>query len=192
MGNPNLKPENAWQYEANIQYTHKTLKVQSGYFYRDITNFIDWVRDSSSVPYSPLNIGRNLIQGINARVSQNFVINKNHRLGYFVNYNYLLPNYQSSGTAQSKYVLETLRNQLIVGMNYGYKGFTFQVNGRFIERLKNTPYVLLDARVNYEIKGFTAYVDVTNIVNAVYKEAGAVPMPPRWLSVGLKYNWTQQ
>lgn len=192
VGNPNLKPENAWQYEGSIQYTRKTLKVQAGYFYRDITNFIDWVRDSSSVPYSPLNIGRNLIQGINARVSQNFVINKNHRLGYFVNYNYLLPNYQSSGTAQSKYVLETLRNQLIVGMNYGYKGFTLQVNGRFIERLKNTPYVLLDARVNYEIKGFTAYVDVTNIVNAVYKEAGAVPMPPRWLSVGLKYNWTQQ
>lgn len=192
VGNPNVKPENAWQYEANIQYTHKTLKVQAGYFYRDITNFIDWVRDSSNVPYSPLNIGRNLIQGVNARVSQDFTFNKDHRFGYFVNYNYLLPNYQSSGTGQSKYILETLRNQLIVGVNYSYKSLTFQVNSRFIERIANKAYILLDARVNYEVKGFTTYVDVTNILNAIYKEAGAVPMPPRWFSVGLKYNWTQK
>ncbi len=192
VGNPNVKPENAWQYEANIQYTRKTFKVQAGYFYRDITNFIDWVRDSSNVPYTPLNIGRNLIQGMNIRVNQNFTFNKNHRFGYFVNYNYLLPNYQSTSTGQSKYILETLRNQLIVGINYSYKSLTFQVNNRFIERIANKSYILLDARVNYEIKGFTTYVDVTNILNAVYKEAGAVPMPPRWFSVGLKYIWKQK
>lgn len=190
VGNPNLKPENAWQYEGNIQYTYKTLRVQAGYFYRDINQFIDWVRDSATVPYMPFNLGRNLVHGINARISQQLNFEGGHRFGYFASYNYLKPSYKSTGFAQSKYVLEALQNQVIVGVNYGYKGFGIQLNGRFIERIKNKPYALLDIRASYNIKGFTVYADVSNLLNAAYKEAGAVLMPPRWFSAGLKFTWT--
>lgn len=189
VGNPDLMPENAWQYEANIQYTHKSLCVQAGYFYRNISSFIDWVRDSSNVPYSPINVGRNLVHGINLRISQHFLLNEEHRLGYFASYNYLHPSYQTDDTKQSKYVLEALHHQLIAGINYGYKGLKLQVNARAIERFLNRPYILLDARVAYEIKGFDIYADVANILNAQYVEAGAVPMPPRWFTIGLKYRW---
>lgn len=165
------------------------MRVQAGYFYRDINQFIDWVRDSATAPYMPFNLGRNLVHGINAHISQQLVFGGDHRFGYFASYTFLKPSYQSTGFAQSKYVLEALQNQVIVGVNYGYKGFGIQVNGRFIERIKNKPYTLLDVRASYSIKGFTAYVDISNLLNAVYKEVGAVPMPPRWFSAGLKYTW---
>lgn len=192
VGNPNLKPENAWQYEGNIQYAHKTLRVQAGYFYRDISSFIDWVRDTTNVPYSPINVGRNQVHGLNARISQQLTFKENHRFGYSVSYTFLSPSFKSAPGVQSKYVLEALRNQLIVGINYGYKGFSFQINTRFIERIKNSPYALLDMRVNYEVKGFTVYADCTNMFDAKYREAGAVPMPPRWVSLGVKYMWKQK
>jgi iron complex outermembrane receptor protein len=192
VGNPNLKPENAWQYEGNIQYTWKTLRVSAGYFYRDISSFIDWVRDSINVPYSPLNVGRNKIQGVNARISQQMSFKKDQQFGYFVSFNYLQPAYISSAGIQSKYVIEALRNQFIVGVNYGIKGFSIQVNNRFIERIKNKGYNLLDLRVAYFIKGFTVYADVSNLLNQTYKEAGAVPMPTRWYSLGFRYAFTKK
>ncbi len=189
VGNPDLRPENAWQYEANIQYAWNSLKVQAGYFFRDVSQFIDWVREKPGVPYSPFNIGRNQIHGINARISQQIKIKEHHSFGYFVSYNYLHPKIRSVENVQSKYVLESLRNQLIIGVNYGYKGFSFQLNNRLIERELNKAYILLDLRLNYKIKQFTIYTDISNLLNSTYKEAGAVPMPNRWFSVGLKFNW---
>lgn len=192
VGNPDLKPENAWQYEANIQYSYKKLKVQVGYFYRDVSNFIDWVRDTVNVPYSPVNFGRNQIHGINARISQQFLIKEKHTLGYFVSYNFLHPEYRSTNNVQSKYILESLKNQFIVGLNYGYKFFDFQINSRVIQRELHKPYVLLDMKANFKIKSFAIYGEVTNTLNTTYIEAGAVPMPSRWFSLGLRYNWSKK
>ncbi|HLW40389.1 MAG TPA: TonB-dependent receptor [Brumimicrobium sp.] len=43
VGNPNILPEDAWAYEANVQYSAKGLTAKAGYFYRSISNYIDWV-----------------------------------------------------------------------------------------------------------------------------------------------------
>lgn len=187
LGNPNLKPENAWQYEANIQYSKKTLRIKAGYFYRDVNQFIDWVRDSIQMPYSPYNIGRNQIQGINASISQYFTLKNKHRLGYNLSYNFLHPTVDSK-TYLSKYVLESLRHQLIAGVNYSISGIMLGINTRWIQRELNDPYFLLDARISYQIKSFQIYSDCTNLLNTQYKEAGAVPMPPRWFSLGVRYQ----
>ncbi|WP_107038470.1 TonB-dependent receptor plug domain-containing protein [Brumimicrobium mesophilum] len=189
VGNPNIQPEDAWAYEANFQYTRKTLKIKGGYFYRSISNYIDWVRDMPSLPYSPINIGENLVHGIHADISQQFEIKQKHKIGYKVNYTFLNPSYNSEEEIQSKYVLESLRNQLIVGVNYAYANFSIQINNRFIERELNDPYHLLSVRANYDINNFSIYTDVSNIFNSEYIEAGAVPMPPRWFTLGVRYVW---
>ncbi|MGV3547166.1 MAG: TonB-dependent receptor plug domain-containing protein, partial [Pedobacter sp.] len=70
IGNPNLVSENAWQYEFSLQYKVQSLYAQGGYFYRNISDFIDWVRNSTMVPYQPQNFGNNKIQGINLTIGQ--------------------------------------------------------------------------------------------------------------------------
>lgn len=191
VGNPNLKPENAWAYEANVSYNSKTIKAEVGYFYRDITDFIDWVRDSITEPYSTMNYGSMKMHGIHARIQQDFSFEGGHSLGYFVKYNYLLPNV-SVGEKQSKYVLESLKHQFIAGVHYSVKGLTVQVTNRLIERELNKPYDLLDLKINYHIKGFDVYANVSNLLDSKYKESGAVPMPTRWFMIGLKYAWNQK
>ena len=74
-------------------------------------------------------------------------------------------------------------------MNYGYKDFSIQVSNRFIERELNDAYNLLSVRVNYDIKDFSIYADASNILNEKYIEAGAVPMPPSWFTLGVRYMW---
>src|SRR5690606_6295435 len=144
IGNPNLKPENAWSYEGNIQYAKNGFKIKAGYFYRAIDDYIDWVRTSPTLPYSPINIGENLVQGINMSIHQKFKIKNTHALGYAVSYNYLNPSYQKIENVQSKYILESLKHQFIAGITYSYKDFSIQVSNRFIERELNKPYNLLD------------------------------------------------
>jgi len=192
VGNPNIQPEDAWAYEANFQYSRKSLKTKGGYFYRSISNYIDWVRAMPSLPYSPINIGENLVHGIHADITQQFEIKSKHKIGYKVSYTYLKPSYNEDQEIQSKYVLESLRHQLIVGLNYAYKDFSIQLNNRFIERELNDPYHLLSVRANYDIKDFSIYTDVSNILDAEYVEAGAVPMPPRWFTLGVRYVWKKK
>lgn len=189
VGNPDIQPENAWEYEADIRYTSKKITAESGYFYRAISDFIDWVRADETQPYTPQNFGNNRIHGIYLRLHQDFSLGEGQHLGCQLSYNYLQPRYLSNEYEQSKYVLESLKHQLIAGLNYGYKAFSIQLENRFIERELNKAYDVLDARLNYKIRHFLIYVDISNILDAQYKEIAAIPMPPRWFSLGMKFQW---
>lgn len=188
VGNPNLQPENSWQYEAHVQYRYKNFKIKAGYFYRDVNQFIDWIRDSITVPYSPANMGRNQIQGINIHTSQFFHLKHEQKISYSLSYNYLQPTLQSKNYF-SKYILESLKHQFIFGLNYQTKGFTASIQTRIIERELLKAYCLLDFRMTYQWKSYLVYADISNILNTEYKEIGAVPMPPRWFSAGFKYRF---
>ncbi|WP_187477998.1 TonB-dependent receptor plug domain-containing protein [Amniculibacterium sp. G2-70] len=191
VGNPDLQPENAWQYEANIRYVKNNFNFQAGYFQRDITDFIDWVRPNTSVPYSPINFGKNRVQGMYARIQQQFHLGESQSIGYKLSYNYLNPELISNGSVISKYTLESLKHQLIAGLQYKYKNFSAQVENRWLKRELNDAYTITDLRLNYQWKSFTVYSDVTNIFDTKYRESGAVPMPTRWFSLGFKYVWTK-
>lgn len=188
VGNPNIQPEDAWQYEVGVDYSSKNVIAKVGYFYRDISQFIDWIRDSQDEPYSPYNLESNRTHGIYGRIGQQFVLGNRHNIGYRMSYNYLNPKL-TGNDKQSKYVLESLKHQFIVGINYAYRDFSIHLENRYIKRELNTGYDVLDLRVNYQLNSFLVYADVSNILNSQYREAGAVPMPPRWFNLGLKYRW---
>jgi iron complex outermembrane receptor protein len=184
-----LHPENAWQYEANLKYTKGNFNFQTGYFQREITDFIDWVRPNASVPYSPVNFGKNNVQGLYARIGQQITISQNQKMGYKLSYNYLNPTAMESANNFSKYVLESLKHQFIAGINYNYKNFSTQLENRWLKRELNDAYFITDIRLAYQWNSLRIYTDITNLFNTQYKESGAVPMPSRWFSLGFKYIW---
>lgn len=189
IGNKFLKSENAWNYEGNIHYNSRNLNIQTGYFFRNINDFIDWVREDPAQPYSPINFGNNKMQGIQGRIRQNFDLGNQQALGYHVSYNYLHPTVKTVTGIQSKYTLESLRHQFIAGLNYNASNFSFQIENRLLKREFGEAYHIGDLRVNYQLKRILLYTQVSNLFNAEYNEAGAVPMPTRWFSIGIKYGW---
>lgn len=191
IGNSSLQSENAWSYEGNLKYHRNTFQFQTGYFYRHISDFIDWVRTDPSIPYSPVNFGSNKMHGFHSRIHQHFNLGNNQRLGYRISYNYLSPSIESEAESQSKYVLESLRHQLITGVDFQWNQWNFRVENRWIQRELAAGYNLADIRVNYQLSSVRLFTQVTNFFNAQYSEAGAVPMPGRWFGLGIQYGLKQ-
>lgn len=189
VGNESLQPENAWSYEANVEYQNQNLTLQVGAFSRNITDFIDWVREDASLPYSPINFGKNTVKGVYGRVRQNIHLGNQKSIGYKFSYNYLDPTMETSAAVQSKYVLESLKHQLIAGVHYQVNRLSFHLENRWLQRELADAYNIVDIRVNYQWKNFLFFTEGTNLLNVDYKEAGAVPMPGRWLTLGMKYEW---
>ena len=189
LGNELLQPENAWNYEGAVQYSKNNLNLKVGYFSRRITDFIDWVREDPSLPYSPINFGENNTQGVYARIKQVFNLTANQSIGYHASYNYLDPSLKAKGGIQSKYVLESLKHQAIAGIEYRINDFSFQIENRWLKRELAEAYYIADIRVTYKWQDFLLYTDASNLFNTQYSEAGAVPMPTRWFNLGIKYQW---
>ncbi len=192
VGNALLQPENAWNYEGNIQYHKENLQFKTGYFYRTISDFIDWVRVDATEPYMPMNFGENTMQGVYGRLQQNFDLDDQHAIGYDVSYNFMKPSFETSTDIQSKYILESLKHQFIAGIHYRMNDFSFSIKNRWLQRELGNAYDVADVRVNYTYDNFLLYTEVTNLFNATYSEAGAVPMPTRWFGLGVKYHWNQR
>lgn len=192
VGNPNLKSENAWQYELGLRYEKKAVYVQGNVFYRNITDFIDWIRQDENEPYQPFNFGENKMLGAGIQMGQQFGFAGGNSFKYDLSYNYLKPKEMSyAADISSKYIVESLRHQLLLKGIYTVKGFDFTAGGRWIKRELNKPYFVADARVGYTVGGWGFYVEGTNLLDATYKEVAAVYLPKRWYVVGARYQWSK-
>ncbi|HUH28042.1 TonB-dependent receptor plug domain-containing protein [Gelidibacter sp.] len=192
VGNASLQPENSWNYEGNIAYRRGDLQFKTGYFYRNITDFIDWMRADYSEPYAPVNLSENKMHGIYGRLQQDFDFGDEQSIGYQVSYNYMHPSFKTSTDTQSKYTLESLKHQFIAGVHYRITNFSVQIKNRWLQRELANAYNIADIRLNYQAQNFMLYTEVTNLFNASYQEAGAVPMPTRWFGLGVRYQWEQR
>lgn len=191
VGNELLQPESAWNYEGNVQFNRGNVQFKTGYFYRNIKEFIDWVRENPSKPYAPENLGQTKMQGVYARLQQDFKVAHKQSFGYDVSYNYLKPSLESTTEKQSKYTLESLKHQLVAGIHYSINDFSVQLKNRLLKRELGDSYNVADIHLNYKVQNILLYTEVTNLFNAKYLEAGAVPMPTRWFSLGVKLQWYQ-
>jgi len=190
IGNPDLKSEKAWQYEATIRYQKNTGYAQVGYFKRDISNFIDWVREDATQPYQPINSNKNTINGFNAQLKNTFYINAPSKISAGISYNYLKPNHIGyAENKTSKYVIENLKHQLISHVAYTYKNWYAQVVSKYLQRELKKGYNVTDVRLGYTYKKYGIYADATNVFNTKYTEIAATPMPGYWMVVGFKYQF---
>ena len=188
VGNPQLGSEAAWQTEGAIKFQNKHFVAHAGYFYRNIRDFIDWIRTEASNPYQPFNMGNNKVHGINSNFLYSFQVND---LQYRVNlgYNYLDASLQQQDGVLSKYTLENLKHQAKLILMANNKDWNASVANRFNQRISKKSYFLTDIRVGYSFSSFNVYADAQNVFDVTYIETAAIPMPGRWYSLGLKYEW---
>ncbi len=192
IGNPALKSESAWQNEASIQYQNNNLSLQAGYFYRDISRFIDWLRESTDVPYQAQNLGNNKTHGVFTNLSYKRRLAEQQQLHFNLAYTYLNPSiindYKNSII---KYGIESLNHQVQGSVSYILHNWTFTSANRWLERSSTNHYFIADFRLAYHQNKYCVFADIQNIFDASYMEAGAVPMPSRWVNLGLRYQWTK-
>lgn len=191
IGNPLLQSESSWHAEGGIKYIDDRTMIHAGYFYRNMHDFIDWVRVSTNDPWEPHNFQRNRMHGLT--FSGNYRILPEERKTTWLaglSYTWLSPQFENSHDAGflSKYVIESLRHQVVANLHLSTGRFSATTAARFNQRISYKNYVVGDIRIGYRFRPLNIYLDVQNVFDVTYIEASAVPMPGRWFSLGVKYR----
>ena len=204
-GNPELKPEEAINVNASLNFKWNLLKSHISFFSTFGNNSIDWVRLSDTLKWKPMNVTRVVTTGFYLSASldfsnKNIFINKISVQYIFINKN------SSAGEYQSHYVMDYLRDNVVVTAGFTiYKGvgtdwfYSFKHrNGNYLkwdeetgkeEQVPYGHYNIVDARIYWKHKRFMIFTDVKNILNVTYYDYGNVPQPGRWFYLGVKYKF---
>lgn len=192
IGNDQLQPEKSRYAEGGIKYNSTHFVLNASLFKRRITNFIDWVKDKTTDPWQPKNfselntMGYTLSADYNTGTLENSAFNS-LRVG--LAYTYLDPKVKTTLPEAniSRYAVESLKNQLTATVNADFlKVMALTVTARYCERISYKDYTVMDARLSYKLKRSSIYADASNIFDVNFIQAGAVPMPGVWATLGYK------
>jgi len=131
----------------------------------------------------------NKVQGFNANIRIDLNAPEAYTKYYAtVCYSYLNPKIENDHNNASKYAIESLRNQVNLNLTVSHKNWSLTTANRFNERLSYKSYYISDIRLANQINKLNIYADAQNLFNVKYIEAGAVPMPGTWYTLGAKYT----
>ena len=204
IGNPDLEPEEAIAYEAGLKFINKEMAAEVAVFSRDGNNIIDWVRKADSLKWESKNITELTTTGIELSLLLNSTFFNKRKVPIKqlrVSYSYININKQS-GDFTSKYALDYLKHKfnfnlshpLAKHVNINWQA-TYQDRAgsyfNYASKLETdyAPFVLFDAKINWEIKNWDVYLEVANIFDVDYFDIGNVIMPGRWFRVGISTNF---
>jgi vitamin B12 transporter len=192
IGNPALISEKSKYAEGGLKYQDARFTLNASYFQREISNFIDWVKALQTDPWQPRNFSDVTTKGIT--ISGDYLTNfgpaatiNSLRIG--ASYTNLNPSFKTTITDAtfSRYALESLRNQFSVSANAeAFNLLSLTLTSRYNERINYKSYQVLDARLNVKLNRYQVYLDAANLLDVEYIEAGAVPMPGTWFTLGFR------
>ncbi|WP_109698733.1 TonB-dependent receptor plug domain-containing protein [Chitinophaga deserti] len=188
IGNPDLSPEDALQGELGFKFLHRNLTVNASYFYRNISSFIDWTRMVTTEPWQSNNVGDLRTKGFNVRSDYRVAVSEKAKFNIHLAYTYLDSESEGAKALYSKYLISSLKHQVTNTVEFSYSGFSVLVATRYNDRISGKSYFINDFRISQRIQHFTVMVDAQNIFNSKYNEIGAIPLPARWFSLGVKYT----
>jgi len=192
IGNDQLQPEKSKYAEGGIKFNDEKLALNASYFIRRIDNFIDWVKAQQTDPWQPQNFSQVNTKGFTLSADYTLKTMETDVLSRFrlgASYTNLDPSFKTTlATANfSRYALESLRNQLSGTLNAEfYNLFAVTLTARYNQRINYKDYTVMDTRITFKQKHYSIYADGANLFNVQYIEAGAVPMPGSWFTLGIK------
>ncbi|WP_194777162.1 TonB-dependent receptor plug domain-containing protein [Pararhodonellum marinum] len=192
IGNDELVPEQARNYEAGVKINHQQFRIELVYFNRYTQNLIEWTRPNEETPWQPQNFNEVLFQGLEFAINYRLPTT-NQKIQFSelnFSYNYIDTNLIEQEGLQTNYALNALRHQLIGGIQMAVaKKLEWNTKLRYVERETLDPYFLLDMRVDYNrLAKLGFFAEASNITNTDYIEAGYVQMPGRWFRAGINFK----
>lgn len=188
VGNPNLKDEKSFQTELGLKFNRRNWRFETYYFYRNIDDFIDWIKDIEEDPWQASNSGNLRTQGLNAKLEYKFTFIESNIVRTSLQYAFL-DNQLKNDVSQSnsKYKIESLRHQIIHAFHLNFSNVQITLLNRYNVRESYKDYWITDVRLSYKfMPQFTIYWDGQNIFATHYVESGAIPLPSQWFVLGLK------
>jgi iron complex outermembrane receptor protein len=203
IGNINLKPEEAISYELSWVSLFPIFEFGVNGFYREGYNIIDWGKLPEEDVYKARNISEMNTIGLGSYIAINFSRLPGTDIFDYLKVDYLYLNQTKNSETKyiSYYVLDylkhkigiSLKHRIIKNINAVWSASYQQRMGSYIlsttgEEMEYDPFWLFNAKVNWELKQFSLFLDVSNILAQKYFYYSEVPQPERWIKIGLKYK----
>ncbi len=192
IGNDQLEPEQAQNFEVGAKWSKSGFFAELVYFNRNTDNLIQWTRPNADTPWQPQNFSEVKFNGIEASV--NYRVSPTGRTvqvkEFMFSYNYIHADLIKQPGIETSYAFTALKNQTIAGVLIGIgRKVEWNTKMRYLERMSQDPYFLLDMRVDYNRTGTLGFfAEASNITDTDYREAGTVQMPGRWFRAGFMLN----
>jgi len=209
IGNPDLKPEESWNFEIGADYRfNKNLQLSSTFFYRNHKGLIDYAptpysempRKANLIPTGSYSLAKNVesvkTKGIEVDAIYSKKINLSSTLNFIFGYTWL--NSKNNDSIPSFYISSHARHLVNFNTTYTIKSFFISIGGLYKNRNERkaasigaeiTPsYFILNTKLGYLLpkeKG-KLFVQADNIFDKKYSDLLGSQMPGRWLSGGIE------
>jgi iron complex outermembrane receptor protein len=195
VGNPALKPESSWSYEAGLDWSPAggRLTLSAGGFRLNQKNVIDYSKLVLATPaltnaqkWQAINVPALNISG--AEASARLRVGKMQR----VDLSYTAAH---SGSFPTAYVSEYAYNYAAQNAIFGWTGvfgqFTAFTQVNVVQKTGRTAYPLWDVAVSRNAGSVRPYLRLTNLANTGYEEIPSVRMQGRTVMGGMQFIWAK-
>jgi len=214
VGNPDLKAERSFSYEAGADWFLATnLKLSGTFFQRLQHDLIDF----TTTPYAQMPRKENLSPTGTFALAENIatvnttgfeidlqyskaVANKQN---LYFNIGLTRLNSQSSNLTPSFYVSSHARFMTNFSAIYRVGGFSLSLNGLYKTRASreataihaavSKEYFVMNTKADYTFwnRKLAVFVQADNVFNTKYSDLLGAQMPGSWLMGGLRFQWTK-
>jgi outer membrane cobalamin receptor len=205
IGNPNLKPESSWSYEAGIDWTpaNGRLTLTAAGFYLQQKDTIDYAKTiqstpplTASEPWQAINIQNLNITGAEATLHLRLTDSQQLQFSYTAAHAAspppnLLSEYAYNYAAQNAIFgwSGTLPRQIFGKIGQQINAHT-QVN--VVQKTQRTAYALWDIALSRNTGHIRPYLRALNLSNTGYQEIPQVPLQGRTIMAGAEFNWSHR
>jgi outer membrane cobalamin receptor len=184
LGNPNLKPESAWNYEGGADwYRGNRVAATVTAFYSKQKDTIDYTRASPADPWQATNLSGLSFTGVEAALEWRASTSQQFRLAWTA----LEGAQKALHGLQSEYVFNYPVNNARVQWTWRLKEqFLVQSRLGVVERYQRAPYAVWDESIVREAGRIHPYLQMTNLSNTGYEEIVGVRMPGRSFVAGIE------
>ena len=177
LGNPNLKPESAWNFDAGVSWFPKPeVAATITAFYSRQHDTIDYTRASEADPWQASNLSGVRFKGVEASVTWQ-PRSTEHLMLSWTN---LVGAQSALHSLQSEYVFNyPVNNARIDWTQQVSRQVLLNTRLGFVQRFEKTPYAVWDVSLARPQGRVRPYLQMTNLTDTGYVEIVNVRMPPR-------------
>jgi vitamin B12 transporter len=185
LGNPNLKPESAWNFDAGVSWFPKPqVAATITAFYSRQHNTIDYTRASEEDPWQASNLPGVRFTGVEATVTWQPRPTEHLMLSW----TNLVGAQNALHGLQSEYVFNyPVNNARVDWTQQLFREVTLDTRFGVVQRFEKSPYAVWDISLGRQVGRIRPYLQMTNLSNTGYEEIVNVRMPPRGFVGGFEF-----
>jgi iron complex outermembrane receptor protein len=184
IGNPNLRPERAWNSEGGVDlHLADHWRGSFTFFSRHETDNIDYLRANSAAIWQATNFGKLTFNGVEGSLAWS-------RNGQNVDVEYTAVHgiQAALGGYQSKYVFNYPSQQGVVSwQRTSSRGLQMRLRLGVTDQVGRPAYAIVDAYAAYTRSPLHPYLRLTNLTDTSYQPVFGVVMPGRAVLAGLEW-----